>query len=206
MKRIITFIFGIIMGLNLTGCYSGVVKDSLEEYIAQISLYEGVDKHGFSSLNIDDPNYFLPSASFLTDYEYLEGMYFLRDEESWREWFDLEEDIPEIAILTLKYDESTYEEAKKTMLEEIKPYDDKFYYYNDYNFYINSNHLDIVIDGETRFPQSFTMACYHDKNHTLIFIGFYAGSNLDKKYLEDIEGNWTAFVDQYFGAYYDFSQ
>ena len=201
MKKLIAFVLIVCMSFCLSGCNLSVVEDSLDEYIAFVKKNE----FGFSSLGIDDSKYFLPSASFLTDYEYLEGMYFLRDEDSWREWLGLKENIPEIAILTLKYDESTYEKAKQVMLEEIKPYNDKFYYYNDYNFYINSNHLDIVIDGETRFPQSFTMACYNDENYTLIFMGFYAHP-LDEKYLEDIEGNWEAFVDQYFGAYYDFSQ
>ena len=45
MKRTTAFILIVCMSLSLTGCYSGVVKDSLEEYIAQISLYEGVAKH-----------------------------------------------------------------------------------------------------------------------------------------------------------------
>ena len=55
------------------------------------------------------------------------------------------------------------------------------------------------------------MACYNDENHTLIFIGLSSGtlagpSCLEDKYLEDIEGNWKDFIDQYYGAYYDFSQ
>jgi len=199
MKKIISVILVMVMSFCLIGCNRSVVKDSLEEYITFINKNE----FGFTSLGIDHSKYFLPSRSFLEDYEYLEGTYFLRDEESWKEWFGFEENIPEIAILTLKYDASTYKEAKQVMLEEIQPYNDKFYYYNEYNFYLNSNHFDIVNDGKTRFPSAFTMACYNDENCTLIFMGFYA-SALDKKYLEDIEGNWEAFVDQYFGKYYDF--
>lgn len=106
-------------------------------------------------------------------------------------------------MLALKYDEVIYEDAKQTMLEKIKPYGDKFYQYNDYTFYVNS--------WLSFFHEHFTMACYNDENHTLIFIGLYSGtlagpSCLEEKYLEDIEGNWKDFIDQYYGAYYDFSQ
>ena len=190
------------MSLGLTSCYQDLEKNSLDEYIAHINK----NKFGFSSLSIDKPKYFLPSISFLEKYEYLEGTYVLREYDIRRLVFDQETVVPHIALLALKYDENTYKEAKKTMLEEIKPYEDKFYYYNEYNFYLNSNHFDLVDGGKTRFPSAFTMACYNDENHTLIFMGLYISIPLDEKYLEDIEGNWEAFVDQYYGAYYDFSQ
>ena len=204
MKKIISFILIICMSLSLTSCYNDLQKNSLEEYVTQVTN----SKVGYSSLSIDNPEFFLPSISFLEKYEYLQGTYVLREYDSWRHVFDQETIFPCIALLALKYDESTYEEAKKTMLEEIKPYEDKFYYYNEYNFYLNSNHFDLVDGGKTRFPSAFTMACYNDENHTLIFMGCYISLNycLEDEYLEDIEGNWEAFVDQYFGAYYDFSQ
>ena len=204
MKKIISFILIICMSLGLTSCYQDLERNSLEEYIASVNQHE----LGFSSVGIDKPQNFLPSISFLEDYEYLEGTYFWHDDDSWKELFAPEDVLPDISLITLKYDESTYEEAKKTMLEEIKPYEDKFYYYNEYNFYLNSNHFDIVNGGKTRFPSAFTMACYNDENHTLIFMGFCmsVSSFLEDEYLEDIEGNWEAFVDQYYGAYYDFSQ
>ena len=204
MKKIISVILVIFMSISLTSCYNDLQRNSLEEYIANINQHE----LGFSSVEIDKPQYFLPNISFLEDYEYLEGTYFWREDDVWREVFDQENVFPYIALLTLKYDESTYEEAKQVMLEEIKPYNDKYYYYNEYNFYVNSNHRDIVMDGKSRFPIEFTMACYNDENHTLIFMGFFISLThcLEDEYLEDIEGNWEAFVDQYYGAYYDFSQ
>lgn len=204
MKKIISVILLIIISLGLTGCYNDLQKNSLEEYIAVVNQHES----GFSSKSIDNPKYFLPSISFLEDYEYVEGTYFWREDDPLREIFDKKNLFPNIVLLSLKYDESTYEDAKQTMLEEIKPYNDTFYYYNEYNFYLNSNNFDIVNYGKTRFPADFTMACYNDENHTLIFMGFCMSlSNyLDEKYLEDIEGNWEAFVDQYYGEYYDFSQ
>ena len=197
MKKIISFILIICMSLGLTSCYQDLERNSLEEYIAYINK----NNFGFSNVGIDKPAEFLPSISFLDEYEYLEGTYFWREDGSWAP----KNILPDIALLTLKYDESIYEEAKQVMLEEIKPYGDKFYQYNAYNFYINSNHHTIANDKEIRFPKYFTMACYNDENCTLIFVGFYA-QTVDEKYLEDIEGNWKDFVDQYFGAYYDFSK
>ena len=199
------------MSLVLTSCYQDRERNSLDEYIARISKGNEGSKCGFSSVEIDHPEYFLPNTSFLNDYEYLEGTFFWREDDPWRGAFSADGVFPEISLLALKYDEAIYEDAKQTMLEKIKPYQDNIYPYDDYNFYLNSNHIDIAKDGETRFPRVFTMACYNDKNHTLIFIGLYSGtlagpSCLEDKYLEDIEGNWEAFVDQYYGAYYDFSQ
>jgi len=211
MKKIISFILVIFMSLSLTSCYNDLQRNSLDEYIARISKGNEGSKCGFSSTSIDNPEYFLPSSSFLNDYKYLEGTFFWREDDPWRGAFSADEAFPEIALLTLKYDATTYEDAKQTMLEEMKPYNDKFYYYNEYNFYLNSNNFDIINSGKSRFPENFTMACYNDENYTLIFMGLYSGtlagpSCLDEKYLEDIEGNWEAFVDQYYGAYYDFSQ
>ena len=203
MKKIISFILIICMSLGLTSCYQDLERNSLDEYIAGISKGNEGSKCGFSSVGIDDPDEFLPSSSFLNDYKYLEGTFFWREDDLLRGVFSTDGVFPEISLLALKYDETIYEDAKQTMLETIKPYDDQFYQYNDYNFYVNS--------WPSFFPEHFTMACYNDENHTLIFIGLYSGtlagpSCLEDKYLEDIEGNWKDFIDQYYGAYYDFSQ
>ena len=195
MKKIISFILIICMSLSLTSCYQDLERNSLEEYIAQIKR-SGL---GFSSLEIDHPDYFLPNISFIEDYEYLEGSFFEYEDDVWKELFAPKDVFPDIVILALKYDESTYDEAKQTMLDEIKPHDNEVFQYNDYTFYVNH--------WKQYFPENFTMACYNDENCTLIFMGFHSSyPRLDEKYLEDIEGNWEAFVDQYYGAYYDFSQ
>lgn len=194
MKKIIAFILVIIISLALTGCYNDIEKNSLEEYIACIKQ----NNCGFTSTSIDAPEFFLPSISFLEEYEYLEGTYFLRADDPSRGLFATEGVFPEIALLALKYEEGTYEKAKQTMLDEIKPHGNDFFQYNDYTFYVNR--------WSNFFPEQFTMACYNDENHTLMFIGFFANCDIEEKYSEDIEGNWESFVDQYYGAYYDFSQ
>ena len=137
MKKLIAFVLIVCMSFCLTGCYKDIEKNSLEEYIACINQ----NKCGFSSKSIDSPKNFLPSISFLEDYEYLEGNYFWREDDPFRGLFTAQGVFPEIVLLSLKYDENTYYNAKQTMLEEIKPYNDKFYQYNDYHFYENSNQI-----------------------------------------------------------------
>lgn len=204
MKKNIVILL-VIFSLGLTGCYQDLEKNSLEEYVVFINK----NNFGFSNTGIDNPKYFLPSVSFVEDYDYVEGGYYWREDDMLRGIFTTNV-LPETVLLYLKYDESIYYSAKQTMLENIKPYGDKFYEYNNYIFYENSNEINLS-PGERNFPEDFTMACYNDEKHTLIFIGLesvtLAGpSCIDNKYLEDIDNNWGSFVEEYFGEYYDFQE
>ncbi|MBR1955504.1 MAG: hypothetical protein IKC58_00160 [Clostridia bacterium] len=203
MKKVIcTILLLIFCTIAFTGCFlldiewnADAERNSLEEYIEQIKA----NKVGYSSIELDMPSNFLPNISFFDEYNYIDGGYY------WYVHFAFYNPAPEIAILHLKYDESTYYEAKQYMLDSMELFEDKFYTYNDYTFYKNKK-FDEHINGAT-FPKEFTMACYNDANHTLVFLGFFAGNyNLEEKYLDDIEGNWMDFIDQYYGEYYDFSK
>ena len=203
MKKIICSIAILLYCFGLTSCYQDLENSSLEDYIIHIDKND----FGYSNSEIDHPAYFLPSNSFLQDYSYLEGNYYWRENDSLRGAFTANVN-PEISLLCLKYDKAIYQDEKEFMLKEIKPYNDKFYEYNSYVFYENSNFISFK---ESRsFPQHFTMACYNDENCTLIFMGLYSGtiagpSCLNEKYLEDIDSNWKAFIEQYYGEYYDFN-
>ena len=207
MKKIIIVLLLVVCNMQFIGCdYCDLESNSLEDYIVNIS---SSDCGGNSSTGIDSPQRLLPGVTFFDEYDYIEGGYHWHEDDMLRGLFTTNV-RPEVAIVYLKYDENVYYDAKQTMLERIKPYNDKLYEYDDYIFYINPNQY--LPDGSTlRFPQGpFTMACYNDTNCTLIFIGFYSEtltrpSCLDEKYLEDIEGNWKSFIDQYYGEYYDFS-
>ena len=202
MKKIICVFLVLFVCLGLTSCYTDLEENSLEEYIDFINR----NKCGYGSTSIDNPQFLLPSISFFQEYNYIDGSFYWREDDPLRGTFTT--DVrPEIALLYLKYEEDIYYEAKQEMLEKIKPYNDKFYLYNNYVFYENSNYIDVF--GANSFPKSFTMACYNDENQTLIFIGLDSGtvagpSCLEEKYLEDIESNWEDFIRQYFGQHYDF--
>jgi hypothetical protein len=49
------------------------------------------------------------------------------------------------------------------------------------------------------------MAGYNDEKRALIFLQMCTQRiKLDKKYRSDIEGNFTEFIDEYYGEFYDF--
>ncbi len=201
MKRLINILLFMLCIIVLSGCYQDLEKTSLDEYI----LYINKNKIGYSSVEIDHPDYFLPSLTFIQDYEYIDGIYYWREDDPLRGLFTSNVN-PEISFLCLEYDEAIYYNAKEFMLKEIEPYNNKFYEYNNYTFYENSNFIHLHYRD---FPEWFTMVGYNDVNFTLIFIGLYSGtlagpSCLEEKYLEDIEGNWISFMEQYYGDFYDF--
>lgn len=204
MKKVVCTILMAINILSFTGCYQDLENNSLEDYIMRINK----NKCGYSSVEIDHPDYFLPSNLFLQEYNYTEGSYIWREDDPFRGLFKINV-RPEISFLGLKYEENIYYNAKQFMLKEIPPYLNKFYKYNNYIFYENSNFIDLK--GTRRFPECFTMACYNDENYTLIFIGLYSGtlagpSCLEEKYLNDIDNNFISFLDTYYGELYDFSK
>jgi hypothetical protein len=201
MKKIICLLLVLSSFFGLTSC-SGtnfllddiLEKTSLEEYIVRIKRHG----EGYSEFELDRPGYFLPSVSFFDDYDYGDGGYYLREDFTFYP-------TPDISILYLRYDENIYLVAKEYMLEKIEPYDGKYYTYNNYVFYENSNFIEMCALGR-RFPQWFTMACYNDTNYTLLFIGFFIAYYEDEKYPTDIEENFGEFLEEHYGEYYDFSK
>ena len=185
----------LIFAFSLTGCFYTIEHHSLDEYKAQIAR----SKIGYSDFETDLPDYFLPSLTFLDDYTYLDGQFHFYEEPPWGA------DKPDRTFLWLKYDEETYLEAKECVLNSIPVFNDKYYFYGDYLFYVNGN-FQKTIGGPT-IPEWFTMVCYNDTNNTICFLGFCnAYPKLDDKYMNDLDNNWESFIDTYFGEYYDFSQ
>lgn len=202
MKKFTCLILIISCCFVLTSCFQDREITSFDEYVDSVNRYG----NGFSTVEIDHPLYWLPNISFLQDYSYIEGLYYWRQDDSLRGFFT-DELRPSIALLCLKYDENVYIEAKDFMLQEIEPYEDKFFEYGNYVFYENSNFAEER--GSKGFPLWFTMACYNDEKQTLCFLGFYVpgGTTLfDEKYLTDMDNNWEDFIDEFFGEHYDFSE
>ena len=189
--------------LSLTSCYQDLEETSLNDYIYHINE----NNCGYSSSGIDNPDYFLPSDTFISDFDYIEGGFHWKEYDPLRTLFT-SKGTPEISLLYLKYSEVIYCTAKSFMLESIKSYNNLFYEYDSYIFYENSNFYELK--EVYKFPESFTMACYNDKNYTLLFIGLSSStlagpSCLEKKYLNNIRENWKSFIDQYYGEYYNFN-
>ena len=118
MKRLVSVILIIMCSLFVVGCYQDLEKSSLDEYVLQINQ----NKIGFSSVEIDHPDYFLPSLTFIQDYDYIDAKYYWREDDPLRGLFTSNVD-PEISFLCLKYEEATYYIAKEFVLNAIIPYD-----------------------------------------------------------------------------------
>lgn len=194
MKKALVLISVILVVFSFSSCSRTTYKDSLEEYIQLLNMQGNVDKNGNSDTEIDGADYFLPSRTFISDFEYVEGGYHYYEELSLDPNY-----APEVCILYLRYEPTVYSEAKDFTLENIPAYDDEVYTYNDYVFYLNANFFNLK--KQSYSPRWFTMSCYNDSNNTLIFLGFCkpSGNFIDVS-------NWTEFVDTYYGEYYDFSK
>ncbi len=177
-----------------SSCYEDFYYNSLEEYKDEILKQD----NGFSVYELDHPDHFLPSRTFINDYPYLEGVYCLYEEDPIKpEWT-----YPSTSLLCLKYTEEVYIQAKQKMLDSIPMCGEDLYLYDDFVFYRNANFHEL-----TKFPIWFTMAGYNDEENTLCFIGFCNPEGLPKKYDKDrIKENWVHFIDDFYGKYYDFSR
>ena len=198
MKKVLIVLCLFMFGLFFVGCYQDLQRDNLDEYI-----YRAEKGGGYSNMGLDDPNRFLPTTTFFGDYDYIEGKYAWRQDDLLRELF--QKDVhPEITFLYLRYEEEVYINAKQCMLENMEPYNELYYEYNDYIFYENSNFIEQ--EGVRTFPEYFTMACYNDEECALIFIGFDAYTKSNKKYVNYLKNDFPMFIDTYYGVYHDFNQ
>ena len=176
-----------------SSCYEDFYYDSLEEYTEKIAKYN----NGFSVYELDHPDYFLPSKTFINDYPYLEGVFYFYEEDPIKpEWT-----YPSTSLLCLKYTEEVYIQAKQKMLDSIPMCGEDLYLYDDFVFYRNANFHEL-----TEFPTWFTMAGYNDEENILVFIGFFAYSSTPNKYRDSMKEDWVHFIDEYYGKYYDFSR
>ena len=193
MKKAISILLFVACVLFCCSCYQDLQYDSLDDYAPRV-LEKGC---GYSSYELDDPERFLPSATFLHDFSYVEGEYHYYENDPFR----LQSHPAAVSFLRLTYEEETYKQAKAYTMEHIPAYGDQRYAYGAYIFYENARYVEAAsLDKEqSRFPNWFTMVCYNDEKNVLIFMGFGEGSKIS---IDD----WKAFIDTYFSSYYDFSE
>lgn len=187
----------------LSGCCYAIEKNSINEYKEKIAIND----FGFSEIELDKPQYFLPSNTFLDVFKFLEGEYYFYEpcvhnkfcSDYWK---------PIKVLLVLKYDECEYLKAKEYTNENIPKYKEYFYVYNDYQFYINKNFMDRYKNiSIPEIPNIFTMVGYNDQYNIICFLGYAKTYNeMDEKYINNFDENFTSFIDQYYGEYYDFSK
>ena len=200
MKKFYLILISILL-VFLTSCCYEIEKNDLYDYKQYISE-SGI---GYSDVELDHPDYFLPSRTFLTDYEYLTGNFYYYENSPFCDT-DEHKYKPDRSFISLTYNKETYCLAKANVLKNIAVYNEKYYHYNDYQFYINKNFMDSIdTQDSTKMPSWFTMVCYNDTNNTIIFLGFSQSyPKLDDKYLYNIDNNWGDFIKQYYGDLYNF--
>ncbi len=196
-------ILAVLCLLGMTSCKTEIYHDSLDDYIKII------EKHdlGYSNAELDIPELFLPSKTFITDYEYLDGSFHYYDPGLFTE-------KAEIVFLSLKYSNDNYILAKKYAITNLDLTSKNNFVYNDYYFYENMAHPKHYGNGKNGnidesgnnkfFPRWFTMFSYKDKINTLIFIGCH--SAFSKEEQNKILNDWGYFLTTYYGKYYDFTK
>ena len=196
MKKIIAFVFVIMFTLSLTSCDKPFVRDSLEEYIAEVERYEY--ELGFSNFELDHPKYFLPSDSFFSDYAHFDGGFYLYENSFGDEHGK--------SILWLRYTPEVYTEAK-TSLNDIIMQSKRSYSYGDYSFFLHYNFFE---DFGGTYPDWFTLAGYNDTSCTLFFLGFDRCPSRYNVSVEELnalmEPDFGKFLNTFYSEQYNFEE
>ena len=102
------------------------------------------------------------------------------------------------ALLYLTYDKTIYPAAKQYAMEQLDLSEEIVEEYNCFVFYDNQNpYVDIS-------PYEFNRFAYNDETNTLLFIGFYASMEFHDE-VDAYANDWGAFLENYYGEFYDFS-
>ena len=193
MKKILAVVILLtVLALFLTSCYTTIERNSLSEYIECIT--ENKYDTGFSSLGLDDPKYLLPNDTFIEDYTYVDGGYYLLEDDPFRSYTQ-----PSRCILWLKYDTNIYEDAE-AVVDGIISRAEKTYSFDTYVF---SLHQDLR-ENQTFTPDWFTMVGYNEQSCTLFFLGFHKEDMSISEVSELMESDFELFLNTFWGDYYNF--
>ena len=186
----------------LTSCCYKTEYNSLEEYKKKINE-TGL---GYSSFELDKPEYFLPGNTFLEEFSYLNGEYFFYENSAFCDICGNEK-MPNRVLIALEYDTASYYDAKEFVISNIPKYENYSYSYNNYYFYMNGKFMERFSDDKLpEIPNWFTMVSYNDLNNMICFLGFHNSyPELPDKFLNDLQNNWESFIDQYYGEFFNFN-
>ena len=110
--------------------------------------------------------------------------------------------LDERVLVYIKYDDDTYENAKKYAMENLILSDAPVEEYNGYVFYDNFTN-----DGnEFKFPYMFNRLAYNDSNNTLIFLGLYCVHYDDDYLFRLYEYEWADLLEVMYEEWYSFSE
>ena len=110
-------------------------------------------------------------------------------------------DSRESLFMFFQYDDATYQLAKEYVIDTMPLSDSAVEEYNNYHFF------DVLGDHRylNRYPSCFIRFCYNDTNNTLIFLALEAFGQY-RESTSELADDWSAFLDEFYGQWYDFSQ
>ena len=176
----------------LTSCNTTIERNSLSEY--KECIIGNKYATGFSSLGLDDPKYFLPNDTFIEDYTYVDGGYYLLENDPFSSYTQ-----PSRCILWLKYDSNIYEEAK-AVIDGIISQPQKTWYFDNYVFSLHND----LRENQIFTPDWFTMVGYNEQTYTLFFLGFHKEDMSISEVSELMESDFELFLNTFWGDYYNF--
>ena len=192
LNKLTAVILLTVLALYLSSCSTTIERNSLVEY--KECIIENKYATGFSSLGLDDPKYFLPNDTFIEDYTYVDGGYYLLENDPFSS-----DTQPSRCILWLKYDANIYNEAK-AVVDGILSLAEKTYSFDTYVF---SLHQDLR-ENQTFTPDWFTMVGYNEQTCTLFFLGFHKEDMSISEVSELMESDFELFLNTFWGEYYNF--
>ncbi len=190
MKKIFATILCLLCCFSFTSC--GYQVEGLKNY-----------NQGNNSVSIDK---YLPSKTFLEDYTYIAGDYYMYEPEVIGS-----ENKPHKSLMYLHYDEAEYVEAKTFLLENMVLSQENTFSYNGYTFmqeYNDDAEIDNAFPGENWGGKyiEFWMAGYHDDRNMLVFMGIYGHPESEEEIALATNFQIDKFLDYYFDDWFDFDR
>ena len=155
---------------------------------------EGIENFNIATSTTSLNRFLLPSDDFLEKFECEKANYYYNDYS--KTSFIM--DSIEQSIIICEYSEEYYSDAKEYCINNMTLSEEIVFEHNGYSFAQRTDFTEV-----RDFPRYFTMFVYNDSNHTLIFMGFYATSDHHSE-IQLAQDDWGAFLDKYYGDYYDF--
>ena len=187
-KRVLIFSLIIIFMFVLTAC-------------TDLEL-SGLENYNINNSETSLSQKLLPHEKFIDMFDYEDGDYFYQD--TGLEIFPVHSLERELLYLT--YDESKYENAKNSAINNMLFSKENTFSYNGYEFVENITYADE--NGETDefgenkyFPYRFNMFAFNDEKRTLVFLSFYIHNPTDEeKQILRFE-NIEVFLKRYYPFY-----
>lgn len=158
---------------------------------------QGLDNFSINDSSLELTTYLIPE-NFIEKFEYVDGNYYY-DDSSVIPFYA----VCERVLIYIQYEEDVYISAKEFAITNLYLSEEITEEYNQYVFYYSTNNESRNINDDN-LPYTFVKFAYNDTKHTLIFMAFDVSVELYDE-VDQYLNDWGAFLDKYYGEWYDFS-